>query len=144
MTSSAFQSDRSVGLPSRPFLRYRGKRERSSGIMMGGLYQATWRLHKIKRPQYQASLNAAFSFRSPFCGDPCAERGGFEPPVQNNPYGSLANYWFKPLTHLSCWVSTTFGGAAKIEVPSIRAPSSLQRLPLRPQNSPKSPDPHGP
>ena len=30
-----------------------------------------------------------------------AERGGFEPPVQNNPYGSLANYWFKPLTHLS-------------------------------------------
>ena len=30
-----------------------------------------------------------------------AERGGFEPPVQFNPYGSLANYWFKPLTHLS-------------------------------------------
>ena len=32
-----------------------------------------------------------------------AERGGFEPPVQFNPYGSLANYWFKPLTHLSKW-----------------------------------------
>ena len=31
----------------------------------------------------------------------CAERGGFEPPVQNDPYDSLANYWFKPLTHLS-------------------------------------------
>ena len=30
-----------------------------------------------------------------------AEKGGFEPPVQNNPYDSLANYWFKPLTHLS-------------------------------------------
>jgi hypothetical protein len=30
-----------------------------------------------------------------------AERGGFEPPVQNDPYDSLANYWFKPLTHLS-------------------------------------------
>ncbi len=30
-----------------------------------------------------------------------AERGGFEPPVQFNPYDSLANYWFKPLTHLS-------------------------------------------
>jgi hypothetical protein len=30
-----------------------------------------------------------------------AERGGFEPPVQNNPYDSLANYWFQPLTHLS-------------------------------------------
>src|SRR5687767_4403187 len=24
-----------------------------------------------------------------------AERGGFEPPVQNDPYDSLANYWFK-------------------------------------------------
>jgi hypothetical protein len=23
-----------------------------------------------------------------------AERAGFEPAVQNNPYGSLANYWF--------------------------------------------------
>ena len=30
-----------------------------------------------------------------------AERGGFEPPVQFNPYDSLANYWFQPLTHLS-------------------------------------------
>ena len=30
-----------------------------------------------------------------------AEKGGFEPPVQFNPYGSLANYWFQPLTHLS-------------------------------------------
>jgi hypothetical protein len=32
-----------------------------------------------------------------------AERGGFEPPVQFNPYDSLANYWFQPLTHLSGW-----------------------------------------
>ena len=30
-----------------------------------------------------------------------AERGGFEPPVQFNPYDSLANCWFQPLTHLS-------------------------------------------
>ena len=30
-----------------------------------------------------------------------AERGGFEPPVQITPYGSLANCWFQPLTHLS-------------------------------------------
>ena len=30
-----------------------------------------------------------------------AERGGFEPPVRFNPYDSLANCWFKPLTHLS-------------------------------------------
>ena len=30
-----------------------------------------------------------------------AEEGGFEPPVQNDPYGSLANCWFQPLTHPS-------------------------------------------
>ena len=30
-----------------------------------------------------------------------AERGGFEPPVRFDPYDSLANCWFKPLTHLS-------------------------------------------
>src|SRR5690606_12857914 len=30
-----------------------------------------------------------------------AVRGGFEPPVQFNPYDSLAHYWFKPLTHLT-------------------------------------------
>ena len=32
---------------------------------------------------------------------PLAERGGFEPPVELTPYDSLANCWFKPLTHLS-------------------------------------------
>ena len=30
-----------------------------------------------------------------------AERGGFEPPVPDKEYGSLANCWFQPLTHLS-------------------------------------------
>jgi hypothetical protein len=30
-----------------------------------------------------------------------AERGGFEPPVPIAQYRSLANCWFKPLTHLS-------------------------------------------
>ena len=30
-----------------------------------------------------------------------AERGGFEPPVRVIAYDSLANCWFKPLTHLS-------------------------------------------
>jgi hypothetical protein len=30
-----------------------------------------------------------------------AVREGFEPSVQFNPYGSLANYWFEPLTHLT-------------------------------------------
>lgn len=30
-----------------------------------------------------------------------AERGGFEPPEPIAQFGSLANYWFQPLTHLS-------------------------------------------
>lgn len=30
-----------------------------------------------------------------------AVRGGFEPPVQYDPYGSLANYWIQPLSHLT-------------------------------------------
>jgi hypothetical protein len=30
-----------------------------------------------------------------------AEGGGFEPPVQFNPYDSLANCWFQPLTQPS-------------------------------------------
>ena len=34
-----------------------------------------------------------------------AERGGFEPPVRFDPYDSLANCWFKPLTHLSEYFS---------------------------------------
>jgi hypothetical protein len=33
--------------------------------------------------------------------NPFAESGGFEPPVRNYPYDSLANCWFKPLTQLS-------------------------------------------
>jgi hypothetical protein len=42
-----------------------------------------------------------------------AVREGFEPSVQFNPYGSLANYWFEPLTHLT--VSPFFSErAAKI------------------------------
>ena len=30
-----------------------------------------------------------------------AEREGFEPSVQLESYGGLANRWFQPLTHLS-------------------------------------------
>jgi hypothetical protein len=30
-----------------------------------------------------------------------AERAGFEPAVEYNPYVGLANRWFQPLTHLS-------------------------------------------
>ena len=43
-----------------------------------------------------------------------AERGGFEPPVQFNPYGSLANYWFKPLTHLSEGKNVRLASGAQI------------------------------
>ena len=32
---------------------------------------------------------------------PYAEAGGFEPPVRLNPYVSLANWWFQPLTQTS-------------------------------------------
>ena len=41
---------------------------------------------------------------SRFCSLPLfysAVRAGFEPAVQFNPYGSLANYWFQPLIHLT-------------------------------------------
>ena len=30
-----------------------------------------------------------------------AEEGGFEPPEQFDPFGSLANYWIQPLSHFS-------------------------------------------
>ena len=35
-----------------------------------------------------------------------AVRAGFEPAVQFNPYGSLANYWFQPLIHLTFLTET--------------------------------------
>ena len=30
-----------------------------------------------------------------------AVKGGFEPPIRFNPYDSLANCWFQPLTHFT-------------------------------------------
>ena len=30
-----------------------------------------------------------------------AEAVGFEPTVRKKPYGNLANFWYKPLTHAS-------------------------------------------
>src|SRR5688572_1292356 len=45
-----------------------------------------------------------------------AERGGFEPPVRFYPYDSLANCWFKPLTHLSRCRIASFKGSANINV----------------------------
>ena len=49
-----------------------------------------------------------------------AEGTRFEPVVQNNPYGSLANCWFQPLTHPS--------GLKAFETPSHR--TGLQRYEL--------------
>ena len=37
-----------------------------------------------------------------------AERGGFEPPIQFNPYNGLANRRLQPLGHLSCLVLSLF------------------------------------
>ena len=47
-----------------------------------------------------------------------AERKGFEPLVQFNPYGSLANYWFQPLIHLS---SEPLSRGAKISTVSLKS-----------------------
>ena len=46
-----------------------------------------------------------------------AEGTRFELVVQNNPYGSLANCWFQPLTHPS--------GLKAFETPSLR--TGMQR-----------------
>lgn len=52
----------------------------------------------------------------PLRGQACPWRRGGDsnPRYRLTQYGSLANCWFKPLTHLSRW-PTSFGGAAKIE-----------------------------
>ncbi len=47
---------------------------------------------------------------------PKAEKGGFEPPVRFDPYGGLANRWFKPLTHLSKDSLPVLRGRLKNEV----------------------------
>ena len=40
-------------------------------------------------------------YQKGFLAKKCAEGTRFELVVQNNPYGSLANCWFQPLTHPS-------------------------------------------
>ena len=79
---------------------------RIRAIPIGGGFKANGR-HAALFLHAATRLEASFGgwphartphFREAFA---LAERGGFEPPVQFNPYGSLANYWFKPLTHLS-------------------------------------------
>jgi hypothetical protein len=50
----------------------------------------------------QASLHFLRNKKTGFAGFHwVAEKGGFEPPVPVAQYDSLANCWFKPLTHLS-------------------------------------------
>ena len=62
-----------------------------------------------------------------------AERGGFEPPVQFNPYDSLANCWFQPLTHLSLTLKiphfseTTFKRSANLKN-EIKPPKIISNL----------------
>ena len=53
---------------------------------------------------YNDLFNQAISYNKKACNIIYrlpAVREGFEPSVQFNPYGSLANYWFEPLTHLT-------------------------------------------
>ena len=53
----------------------------------------TYDLHIPNVARYRATLHPELFL--------LAESGGFEPPVQFNPYDSLANCWFQPLTQLS-------------------------------------------
>ncbi len=56
----------------------------------------TYDLHIPNVARYQATLHPDCYFRKFF-----AEREGFEPSAPVSQCGSLANYWFQPLTHLS-------------------------------------------
>ena len=48
-----------------------------------------------------SSTSEEFESSVPTLTPYCAEREGFEPSVRFNPYGSLANGYFRPLSHLS-------------------------------------------
>ncbi|MDF2455331.1 MAG: hypothetical protein K0R51_1324 [Cytophagaceae bacterium] len=48
-----------------------------------------------------SSASEEFESSAPTLTLYCAEREGFEPSVRFNPYGSLANGYFRPLSHLS-------------------------------------------
>ncbi len=62
-----------------------------------------------------------FNPRSPFIKN-LAERVGFEPTVQFNPYDDLANRSFRPLRHLS--------EIPKIIIPSFLSSASWRNLPV--------------
>ena len=49
-----------------------------------------------------------------------AERGGFEPPVEFDPYDGLANRSFRPLRHLSATVQNVFYTILRFRVKSRR------------------------
>ena len=55
--------------------------------------------------------------------DQLAESGGFEPPIQFNPYDSLANCWFQPLTQLS----RTFKPGLEL-TPSSFCPTNISQM----------------
>jgi hypothetical protein len=52
-------------------------------------------------------------------------REGFEPSVQFNPYGSLANYWIEPLSHLT--VLTLFREGCKNRFPGVNCQKCVEK-----------------
>ena len=59
-----------------------------------------------------------------------AVREGFEPSVQSNPYGSLANYWFEPLTHLTLLFSERVAkiGSRRVTAKNVRRKFGVRSL----------------
>src|SRR5580692_5958231 len=64
-----------------------------------------------------------------------AERVGFEPTVQCNPYDDLANRSFRPLRHLSVLNSSVFlfEGEAKIKINSLHTQKKQKTHPGNPK-----------
>ena len=56
-----------------------------------------------------------------------AERGGFEPPVEFDPYDGLANRSFRPLRHLSATVQNVFYTILRFRVKSRRILKKSQK-----------------
>jgi hypothetical protein len=94
LTISWSQTKRDTGLRYAPIFNEGAKigkhLHQTTFVIPAGIEPATCCL--------EGSCSIQLSYETLFC---CAERGGFEPPVQFNPYDSLANCWFQPLTHLS-------------------------------------------
>lgn len=102
-------------IPADPFAGRRGRDRRRRLSLEGeaSIESRTRFAHGVFfiDPFAQASLaRSQLKSRRPFgsAAFRSAERPGFEPGVPITKYGSLANYWFQPLTHLSRWpVSAT-------------------------------------